>query len=193
MIHNIKQNILLRVTPGIDCHTHDYIKTGHLDSKFGFDLTQLDEIISKILSDYNFLNIVGLHAHIGSQIFQCDAYKDVIDVQVRAIAAKLMISVICWYYMSLKNFDKRDSKLMKFLLVIDFILFLIGSKILYAERITYYYSCLVYTYALSRGVTIAKNGVYNKIFIALILLLYFYIIFVLLGIGTIMPYTIQIV
>jgi len=35
-------DILLRVTPGIECHTHEYIQTGHLDSKFGFDLTQIN-------------------------------------------------------------------------------------------------------------------------------------------------------
>lgn len=38
-------DILLRVTPGIECHTHEYIQTGHLDSKFGFDLTQVDDAI----------------------------------------------------------------------------------------------------------------------------------------------------
>ena len=45
---NIKVDVLLRVTPGIECHTHDYIKTGQTDSKFGFDLTQTDEIINLI-------------------------------------------------------------------------------------------------------------------------------------------------
>ena len=42
-------DILLRITPGIECHTHEYIQTGHLDSKFGFDLTQIDEAVDLIL------------------------------------------------------------------------------------------------------------------------------------------------
>lgn len=43
-------DILLRITPGIECHTHEYIQTGHLDSKFGFDLTQVDEAVELIKS-----------------------------------------------------------------------------------------------------------------------------------------------
>ena len=42
---NKTQDILIRITPGIECHTHKYIQTGHLDSKFGFDLAQIDEVI----------------------------------------------------------------------------------------------------------------------------------------------------
>ena len=38
--------VMLRITPGIECHTHEYIRTGHLDSKFGFDPTQLEEILT---------------------------------------------------------------------------------------------------------------------------------------------------
>ena len=41
----VKAQIILRITPGIECHTHEYIQTGQIDSKFGFDLSQLDEII----------------------------------------------------------------------------------------------------------------------------------------------------
>ena len=68
--------VLLRITPGIDCHTHEYIQTGHLDSKFGFDLTQIDEAVSLILSKYPKISIRGLHAHIGSQIFDSAGYVD---------------------------------------------------------------------------------------------------------------------
>jgi len=75
-----KADILLRITPGIECHTHDYIKTGHLDSKFGFDLSQLDEAILKIKNDYANLNLKGLHAHIGSQIFEKDVYSDLVGI-----------------------------------------------------------------------------------------------------------------
>jgi diaminopimelate decarboxylase len=73
-------NILLRITPGIECHTHQYIQTGHLDSKFGFDLTQLDEAIELIQDQYSNLTLKGLHAHIGSQIFETQVYYDVVGV-----------------------------------------------------------------------------------------------------------------
>ncbi|MGK7912039.1 MAG: diaminopimelate decarboxylase [Synechococcus sp.] len=67
--------VMLRVTPGIECHTHEYIKTGHLDSKFGFDPNQLDGIFAQ-LSHLKTLDFVGLHAHIGSQIFELQPHTD---------------------------------------------------------------------------------------------------------------------
>lgn len=86
--------ILLRITPGIECHTHEYIQTGHLDSKFGFDLTQLDSAVELIIDEYKNLNLVGLHAHIGSQIFEKKVYFDEVDVifnEVRRIKDKYNI------------------------------------------------------------------------------------------------------
>ena len=77
--------ILLRITPGIECHTHEYIQTGHLDSKFGFDLTQLDEAIELIQEEYNNLEFIGLHAHIGSQIFEKKVYFDEVEVVFKEI------------------------------------------------------------------------------------------------------------
>lgn len=79
-------DILLRITPGIECHTHEYIQTGHLDSKFGFDLTQIDEAVELILNEYTNLKLHGLHAHIGSQIFETSIYSDEIDILCREIA-----------------------------------------------------------------------------------------------------------
>jgi diaminopimelate decarboxylase len=73
-------DILLRITPGIECHTHDYIQTGQIDSKFGFDLTQLNEIVSLIKNEYKNLILKGLHAHIGSQIFEIKSYQDEIKI-----------------------------------------------------------------------------------------------------------------
>ncbi|MGC8971635.1 MAG: diaminopimelate decarboxylase [bacterium] len=63
-------NILFRLTPGVDPHTHSYISTGKIDSKFGFQLgsSDLEEAIELVKTDA-FLNFVGLHCHIGSQIF----------------------------------------------------------------------------------------------------------------------------
>ena len=77
---------LLRITPGIECHTHKYIQTGQLDSKFGFDLSQIDSIIEHILEVDKTINIRGLHAHIGSQIFEPQCYADEVEVLVKEIA-----------------------------------------------------------------------------------------------------------
>jgi diaminopimelate decarboxylase len=74
--------ILLRLTPGIECHTHEYIRTGHLDSKFGFDPEQLDEVFAYV-SQQPALLCVGLHAHIGSQIFELQAHQDLTSVMVQ--------------------------------------------------------------------------------------------------------------
>lgn len=80
---NVKVNILLRITPGIECHTHEYIQTGNIDSKFGFDLSQIDEIVSLVVNDYKNLKLVGLHAHLGSQIFETQVYHDAVEVMMR--------------------------------------------------------------------------------------------------------------
>ena len=77
---NITADIFLRVTPGIECHTHEYIQTGNLDSKFGFDLHQVDEAVNLIKNNYKNLNLRGLHAHVGSQIFETQVYYDEIEV-----------------------------------------------------------------------------------------------------------------
>ena len=73
--------IMLRLTPGIECHTHEYIRTGHLDSKFGFDPQALDEVFS-FVSQQSTLSCVGLHAHIGSQIFERQPHQDLSGVMV---------------------------------------------------------------------------------------------------------------
>lgn len=74
--------IMLRLTPGIECHTHDYIRTGHLDSKFGFDPDQIDELF-QLISQHAGFNCIGLHAHIGSQIFELQPHHDLTSVMVR--------------------------------------------------------------------------------------------------------------
>lgn len=80
-----KIDILLRITPGIECHTHEYIQTGHLDSKFGFDLTQVYEAIELIQEQYTNLNLRGFHAHIGSQIFETKIFEDEIEILTKEI------------------------------------------------------------------------------------------------------------
>ncbi len=73
--------IMLRLTPGIECHTHEYIRTGHLDSKFGFDPNQLEEVFN-YLTQKPQINCIGLHAHIGSQIFEQQPHQDLAGVLV---------------------------------------------------------------------------------------------------------------
>lgn len=73
--------IMLRLTPGIDCHTHDYIRTGQLDSKFGFDPNALDDVFT-FVSKQKSLNCVGVHAHIGSQIFERQPHQDLAALMV---------------------------------------------------------------------------------------------------------------
>lgn len=84
--HNKKIDILLRITPGIECHTHEYIQTGHLDSKFGFDLHRIDEAIEIIQEEYLNLTLKGFHAHIGSQIFETKIFKDEINILLKEIS-----------------------------------------------------------------------------------------------------------
>ena len=68
--------ILLRVTPGVEAHTHDFITTGQADSKFGFDLNngQADRAFNEV-KDHPYLQLLGLHCHIGSQIFETDGFS----------------------------------------------------------------------------------------------------------------------
>ncbi|HYP56290.1 MAG TPA: diaminopimelate decarboxylase [Solirubrobacterales bacterium] len=76
------QKVLIRVTPGIKPSTHDYVQTGQLDSKFGFGLEDglAARAIERVLSS-EVLELVGLHAHIGSQIFELEPYR----LAIRAI------------------------------------------------------------------------------------------------------------
>ena len=84
--YGIMANILLRITPGIECHTHNYIQTGQIDSKFGFDLTQIDEIVNLIKTKYKNLCLKGVHAHIGSQIFEPQCFYDEVEILVNEIS-----------------------------------------------------------------------------------------------------------
>ena len=75
------QDVLIRVTPGIKPSTHSYIQTGQLDSKFGFGLEDgLAAEAVKRVRESERLNLVGIHAHIGSQIFELEPYTRVIQL-----------------------------------------------------------------------------------------------------------------
>ena len=76
--------IMIRFTPGIECHTHEYIRTGSFDSKFGFGIEYLKILFAKI-SKTKHLKLKGLHAHIGSQIFELDPHRDLGEIMVNVI------------------------------------------------------------------------------------------------------------
>ncbi len=75
------QRVMLRLTPGIKPSTHSYIQTGQLDSKFGFGLADglAARAVGTVQADPT-LDLVGLHAHIGSQIFELEPYAKAIEV-----------------------------------------------------------------------------------------------------------------
>ena len=72
----VKPNVLVRVTAGIEAHTHEFVATAHEDQKFGFSLAagDADEAVRRIVKDEN-LHLVGLHSHIGSQIFDNKGFE----------------------------------------------------------------------------------------------------------------------
>jgi diaminopimelate decarboxylase len=72
-------DILLRLSPGIDPHTHQYITTGVIDSKFGFPLASGEEAVAQAMSTTN-LNLVGLDFHLGSLIFDPEPYQQAIEL-----------------------------------------------------------------------------------------------------------------
>lgn len=73
---NRKVNILLRVTPGVEAHTHEYISTGQTDSKFGFDIGNGSayEAVQLAEAQAN-IQLMGIHSHIGSQIFEVEGFQ----------------------------------------------------------------------------------------------------------------------
>ena len=75
------QAVSVRIKPGIEAHTHDYIKTGQVDSKFGFGIGdgQALQAVRDILKQPS-LKLVGMHCHIGSQIFELTPFRETVDV-----------------------------------------------------------------------------------------------------------------
>ena len=81
MQHGKFVNILIRVTPGVEAHTHEYITTGQDDSKFGFGVSngQAMQAIRFAVQKSNY-NVLGIHSHIGSQIFETAGFVRAIEV-----------------------------------------------------------------------------------------------------------------
>ncbi len=76
--HGKKVDILLRVTPNVDPHTHKYTSTGSLDSKFGLPLDRAEEAVKAAVAA-RALNLLGLHFHIGSLIYEVDPYLGALE------------------------------------------------------------------------------------------------------------------
>jgi diaminopimelate decarboxylase len=82
-------NVLLRITPGVEAHTHEYISTGQQDSKFGFDLGNgtAFRAVEAALSQPN-IKLLGVHSHIGSQIFEVEGFRMAVE-KVAAFAIEV--------------------------------------------------------------------------------------------------------
>ena len=80
--------VLVRVTPGVEAHTHEYIETGTDDSKFGFSLSTGDALRAvQRVAGHDALRLAGLHCHIGSQVFRLDSYAAAIDRMIGLVLA----------------------------------------------------------------------------------------------------------
>ncbi len=83
----VRQGVILRLSPGVDPHTHAHLTTGATDSKFGFPMAQAEEALTALMSSSSF-ELIGVHFHIGSQIFDLSPYKQAIEI-VLDFAAKM--------------------------------------------------------------------------------------------------------
>jgi diaminopimelate decarboxylase len=81
-----KASILIRVTPGVEPDTHEHIKTGQHNSKFGVTLERLNETVELILKDPDVLELIGLHAHIGSQSLDLGPFLEMIEIMADRFA-----------------------------------------------------------------------------------------------------------
>ncbi len=76
-------SIFLRITPGIDAHTHDFVKTGQIDSKFGFTLENGDALRAASMAvNTPHVRLMGVHCHIGSQIFDEQPFEHAAEVML---------------------------------------------------------------------------------------------------------------
>ncbi len=75
--------IMFRITPGVDAHTHDFVKTGQIDSKFGMAIETgaAEKIVEYALSKKN-MKIAGIHCHIGSQIFELEPFREAAGIML---------------------------------------------------------------------------------------------------------------
>lgn len=74
--------ILLRITPGVDAHTHGHLTTGAVGSKFGIPLGEVQEVVARATT-YASLDLVGLHFHLGSMLSEFQPYLDAMDLVLK--------------------------------------------------------------------------------------------------------------
>ena len=76
-------SVLLRVTPGVEAHTHEFVSTGQNDSKFGFGLASgaASAAVSQARSNPG-IDLVGIHSHIGSQVFSVESFARALEIVV---------------------------------------------------------------------------------------------------------------
>lgn len=72
-----RPRVLVRITPGVEAHTHEFVKTGQADSKFGFGTHAAQGAVERARRT---MELVGIHAHIGSQIFSADSFEKAVEV-----------------------------------------------------------------------------------------------------------------
>jgi diaminopimelate decarboxylase len=87
--------VMIRVTPGVEAHTHEFVRTGQVDSKFGFGLAsgQAAEAVKRVTASAG-TDLVGIHTHIGSQIFVVDSFEKTVDV-IAGFVRPLDIEELC--------------------------------------------------------------------------------------------------
>ncbi|HVE94633.1 MAG TPA: diaminopimelate decarboxylase [Acidimicrobiales bacterium] len=92
--HGLRPRVLVRVTPGVEAHTHEYVMTGQEDTKFGFSLASgaADDAVARLRSLP--VDLVGLHAHIGSQIFRVEGFEAELAV-LAPLATRLGLKELC--------------------------------------------------------------------------------------------------
>lgn len=82
-----RPGVLLRIKPGVDAHTHDFVRTGQIDSKFGFALETGEALTAaREAAAAEYLNFLGVHCHIGSQIFDSEPFRHAAQVMVGFLA-----------------------------------------------------------------------------------------------------------
>ena len=86
-VRGLRAPVLLRITPGIEAHTHEYVRTGQDDSKFGFTLSLglADAALERTVA-CDGLQLIGIHAHIGSQVFGVDAFVANAEIAIDLLA-----------------------------------------------------------------------------------------------------------
>ena len=116
----IIQKILFRIKPGIDAHTHDFVKTGQIDSKFGVALENGEAFeIHKYATTLSNIQVDGVHCHIGSQIFEFEPFCEAAKVMMNFIAdleaklslkIKILNTIPLTTLLLLQNISKRQLK-----------------------------------------------------------------------------------